>query len=160
MLSIGQLARQAGMQPSALRYYERMGLLVPAERVRNQRRYHPTVLGRLMVIKFCAFAGLSLEEIATILSDASEGRQQTRALAAEQAERIGKNIDELSLARDMMLAVSICGCPTPERCECGVMQPVLGRLRAHLQATLGPPSGGDFVHVTNAPEADSRPGPR
>lgn len=154
MLSIGQLAQQAGMQPSALRYYERMGLLDPTERVGGQRRYHPAVLGRLMVIKFCAFAGLSLEEIATILTDESEGRRHTRDLAAEHAERITLRLAELSLARDMMLAVSRCGCPSPERCACGAMEPVIMRLREHLQATLGAPSGDDFIHVAEAPEPE------
>jgi hypothetical protein len=46
-LAIGELAAQAGMSTSRLRYYERRGLIAPPPREAGRRRYHPTVLRRL-----------------------------------------------------------------------------------------------------------------
>ena len=71
-LSIGEVALRAGLNPSAIRYYERIGLLPDAERVSGQRRYDETVLGRLAVIEFAQRAGFTLAETRTLLSGFSE----------------------------------------------------------------------------------------
>ena len=46
VLTIGDLARRTGTAPSALRYYEELGLLHPATRVSGQRRYPPAAAQR------------------------------------------------------------------------------------------------------------------
>jgi MerR family transcriptional regulator, redox-sensitive transcriptional activator SoxR len=50
-LPMGEVARRAGLRPSALRYYERLGLLPSAARHNGQRRYTPAILGRLALIQ-------------------------------------------------------------------------------------------------------------
>jgi len=50
-LSISEVAKQIGLRPSAIRYYEQIGVLPPAHRVSGQRRYDPTVLYRLAIIQ-------------------------------------------------------------------------------------------------------------
>lgn len=60
---IGEIARRAGLRTSAVRYYERIGLLRPAPRAGGQRRYDPSALHRLSAIRLAQRAGFSLEEI-------------------------------------------------------------------------------------------------
>ena len=57
------MAQQIGLQPSAIRYYEQIGILLPAQRVSGQRRYDTTVLYRLAVIQRTRQSGFTLDEI-------------------------------------------------------------------------------------------------
>src|SRR5438270_5071207 len=62
-MTISEAARQAGLQPSAIRYYEQIGLLPAAERVNGQRRYDTSMLNRLAIIQRARQLGFTLEEI-------------------------------------------------------------------------------------------------
>src|SRR5215203_2359679 len=66
-LTIGQVARQAGLATSAIRYYESIGLLPEPERLSGQRRYAPDVLRRLGAIDVAKQAGFTLEETRALL---------------------------------------------------------------------------------------------
>lgn len=132
LLTIGELASVTGIAATALRFYEKRGLLEPVLRVGGQRRYDSSSVARLMVITFCRFAGLSLDDIASVVNDDSADRSTTRRIAVRQVESIDEQIARLKLARQMMHAVAQCTCASPEACECGVMAPVIRRLRAHL----------------------------
>src|ERR1700760_704891 len=68
MLRIGDLAAQAGVNASAVRYYERLGLLAaPTRPDGGQRRYQPEAVARLRKIEQLKALGLSLEEIAGVI---------------------------------------------------------------------------------------------
>src|SRR5213080_3633848 len=56
-ISIGEVARRAGLQASAIRYYEKIGLLPKTQRISGQRRYEPNVLNYLEVIDVAKRAG-------------------------------------------------------------------------------------------------------
>ena len=80
-LTISEVARQVGLKSSAIRYYEQLGILPPAERVSGQRRYDRTVLYRLAVVQRARQAGFSLDEIRTLCCRApagGAGRSQNR----------------------------------------------------------------------------------
>src|SRR3979490_2071431 len=62
-LTISQVARQIRLRPSAIRYYERIGLLPPAPRTSGQRRYDSTVLYQLAIVQQARQLGFTLEEI-------------------------------------------------------------------------------------------------
>src|SRR5215475_13295986 len=62
-LTISQVAQQIRLRPSAIRYYERIGLLPPAQRLSGQRRYDPAVLYRLAIIQRARQLRFSLSEI-------------------------------------------------------------------------------------------------
>src|SRR5215475_10816326 len=62
-LSISEVARQIGLRPSAIRYYEHIGILPRAQRVSGQRRYDVTALHRLVVIQRARQTGSTLTEI-------------------------------------------------------------------------------------------------
>jgi MerR family redox-sensitive transcriptional activator SoxR len=72
ILSIGEVARRAGLKSSAIRYYESIGLLPKPERISGQRRYGDSVLKRLAVIELAQRAGFTLAETRTLLNGFSE----------------------------------------------------------------------------------------
>ena len=61
-LRIGEVARQAGIATSALRYYERVGLLPAPPRVSKRRLYDQNILGRIRIILLARDAGFSVSE--------------------------------------------------------------------------------------------------
>src|SRR5690606_12602632 len=67
-LTIGEVARRAGVQTSAIRYYESVGLLSPPKRVNGRRRYDPTVLRRLALIQLARQAGFRIGELQVLFS--------------------------------------------------------------------------------------------
>src|SRR2546430_2282792 len=72
-LAIGEIARRAGLRPSAIRYYERVGLLPRPDRVSGRRRYDPEMLNLLAAIDVSKRAGFSLAEVATLFALAPGG---------------------------------------------------------------------------------------
>ena len=77
-LTISQVARQVGLNPSAIRYYEHLGILPRAFRVSGQRRYDRSVLYRLAVVQRAREAGFALDEIKALFFGFAEG---TRAFS-------------------------------------------------------------------------------
>ncbi len=67
LVPIGELARRTGVATSALRYYERIGLLSPAERAGQRRHYSPSSAERVALIRLCQDAGFTLAEIGRLL---------------------------------------------------------------------------------------------
>jgi MerR family transcriptional regulator, redox-sensitive transcriptional activator SoxR len=66
-LTIGELAARTGVSASTLRYYDRIGLVPASGRSGGQRRYDPTVVGRVRAVTLCQRSGFTLEEIAQLL---------------------------------------------------------------------------------------------
>ena len=68
-MSISQVAHQAGIRPSTLRYYEEIGLLPPPRRVSGRRQYDDSVFERLAIIQTAQQAGFTLAELRILLND-------------------------------------------------------------------------------------------
>ena len=83
LVPIGELARRTGTATSALRYYERIGLLSPAERVGQRRHYPPSSAERVALIRLFQDAGFTLAEIGRLLDGWSRawGRLAERKIA-------------------------------------------------------------------------------
>jgi DNA-binding transcriptional MerR regulator len=83
LVPIGELARRTGVATSALRYYERVGLLSPAERIGQRRHYQPSSAERVALIRLCQDAGFTLAEIGRLLEGWSRawGRLAERKIA-------------------------------------------------------------------------------
>ena len=122
-LSIGDVAQRAGLAASAIRYYERMGLVPEPPRVGGQRRYDEAVLRRLKMITVAKRAGFSLEEIRTLLHGPSADgslSNRWRRLAEEKLAEMERKLDEIEAAREILLQGMRCGCYSEEDCPaCG-----------------------------------------
>src|SRR5215472_525701 len=70
-LGIGELGRRTGLATSALRYYERIGLLQPEGRANGRRYYGPTSPERIALIRLCQDAGFTLAEVRAFLAAGS-----------------------------------------------------------------------------------------
>src|SRR5438034_7449264 len=79
LLTVSQVAERSGFAPSALRFYEREGLIQATRTSGNQRRYERGVLRRLAFIRAARNVGLSLEEVAAALAALPDSRTPTRA---------------------------------------------------------------------------------
>jgi MerR family redox-sensitive transcriptional activator SoxR len=106
-LTVGQVAERSGVAASALRFYERQGLLTSERTAGNQRRYRGDVLCRVVMIRACQRVGLSIAEIRAALATMPEGHIPTRAdwerlaqyLRAElhdRVEQLNRLLDEFS----------------------------------------------------------------
>ena len=82
-MQIGELAQHTGLTPSRIRFYERIGLLRPAERQANgYRRYPDEAVLTLRLIATAQRAGFSLDELRTLLPEGSTRRWDRPALLA------------------------------------------------------------------------------
>lgn len=112
---IGELAARFGLRASALRYYERRGLLTPTSRVGGRRCYDERAVRRLAFIRLGQAAGLSLEEIALLL-DSGDGARW-RATVSRRVACIAAEITELELARSLLERSLLCPADHPlEEC--------------------------------------------
>ena len=121
-LSIGEVSERTGIAATALRYYERVGLLPEPDRVGGQRRYHESILRRLKVIQLCKAAGFALDDIAVLLDDAP-GRPAARALAHAKLAEIDRQMQVLAQAREIIEWGMRCTCPSIDACTCGIHPP-------------------------------------
>src|SRR5215470_16998940 len=78
-LTVGEVARRSGFAESAIRYYERLGLLSATRTAGGQRRFERSMLRRLAFIRAARNIGLSLAEVAEALASLPAGRTPTRA---------------------------------------------------------------------------------
>jgi MerR family transcriptional regulator, redox-sensitive transcriptional activator SoxR len=120
-LTVGEVAERSGFAPSALRYYEREGL-VPAERTEGgQRRYARSVLRRLAFIRAARHVGLTLEEIRESLDELPRSRTPTRQdwtrISRLWRERLNAEIEALEALRDGLDSCIGCGCLSLKRCR-------------------------------------------
>jgi MerR family transcriptional regulator, redox-sensitive transcriptional activator SoxR len=120
LLTVSDVAARSGFAPSALRFYEREGLLTAIRTTGNQRRYQRSVLRRLAFIRAARNVGLSLEEVAAALATLPAGRTPTRAdwtrLSRDWRQRLDDQITALEELRDGLDSCIGCGCLSLKRC--------------------------------------------
>jgi len=118
-LTIGQLAQRAGLATSAIRFYERTGVLPAPARVAGQRRYGPDAVRRLRVLEVAKRAGFSLDETKVLLHGADTGSgasEAPRELAARKVPEIDAHIARAQAMRDWMRAAADCTCSSFDVC--------------------------------------------
>lgn len=98
--TIGQLARQADVPTSTVRYYERRGLLTPdARSASNYRLYSDEALDRLRFVRSAQAAGFTLSDITALLrfrDDTTAPCQQVQSLIADRLDRVTEQLAYLS----------------------------------------------------------------
>jgi MerR family redox-sensitive transcriptional activator SoxR len=120
LLTVGAVAERSGFATSALRYYERLGLISSTRTSGGQRRYQRNVLRRLAFIRAARNVGLSLDEAAAALATLPGGRTPTKAdwtrLSQSWRHRLDDQIEALSRLRDGLDSCIGCGCLSLRRC--------------------------------------------
>lgn len=118
-MKIGELAQRASLNASAIRYYEKIGLLAPPHRSGGQRRYSPDALDRVLLILFAGEMGFSLPEIKLFLS----GLRDNAPVGPRWKKLVTKKIAELeaSIARGLRLKTVLqgllhCRCASLKQC--------------------------------------------
>jgi MerR family transcriptional regulator, redox-sensitive transcriptional activator SoxR len=128
--SISEVAEATGLQSSALRYYERQGLITPAARVSGRRRYDPSVLQRLAAIALLQEAGFTIAEVGQLLGPGTS-QQTWREMAEEKLEEIDTHLEHVAAARELLVAALRCDCSGVD--TCGLVSTRRGRHRQVVQ---------------------------
>jgi DNA-binding transcriptional MerR regulator len=114
-LDIGEVAHRAGIPASALRFYEKKGLVVSVGRHGLRRQYDRDVLERLALIALGRSAGFSLDEIARMF--APDGRLQVdRPMLTSKANELDLTIRKLAAMRDGLRHAAACRAPSHMEC--------------------------------------------
>ena len=119
LLGIGEVANASGKAPSAIRYYESIGLLSEPARVSGRRRYPAEVVRSLAVIETAQRAGLSLDDVRLLLRASAEDAgavEQLREVAERRLPVLCEAIARAELVREWLEQAADCCCPTLETC--------------------------------------------
>jgi DNA-binding transcriptional MerR regulator len=138
-LDIGEVSARAGVRPSALRYYEEIGLISSISRHGLRRQFPPEVVLQLKLITMGKAAGFSLDEICGMFG--SDGAPDLpRAALQEKADDLDRQIHQLRSLRDTLRHVA--DCPAPSHLECPTFRRLvnLAGRRGAARARKRPPT--------------------
>ena len=125
-LSISDVARQMRLRPSAIRYYEKLGILPKPERVSGKRCYDGTVLYRLAVIQQAREAGFRLPEIRALFfgfQERTRAEARWRRLADRKLGELDTLASQISNMRTMLKRMKVkCHCKTLEVCGKAILE--------------------------------------
>ena len=125
LLTVAEVSARSGFAASALRYYERLGLIEAGRSSGGQRRYRRSVLRRLAFVRAARNIGLSLDEVAAALATLPDGRTPTKSdwarLSRSWRARLDEQIAGLLALRDGLDSCIGCGCLSLRRC--GISNP-------------------------------------
>ena len=121
LLSIGEVAERSGMAASAIRFYDRQGLIQAERTSSGQRRFRRDVLRRIACIRIAQRVGLSLDEIVTALADLPADRapnkQDWERLTRGWRDRLDQRIALLEALRGGLSSCIGCGCLSLRTCS-------------------------------------------
>ncbi|MGN6791980.1 MAG: MerR family transcriptional regulator [Streptosporangiaceae bacterium] len=118
-LTIGELAALAGKRPSSIRYYEEIGVLPQPSRIAGRRVYDSSTVRTLAVIETAQRAGMTLDEISTLLSASPHDAQaapRLRELAERKLPAVTALIERSELVRSWLECAARCECPDLDDC--------------------------------------------
>jgi MerR family transcriptional regulator, redox-sensitive transcriptional activator SoxR len=120
LLTIGEVARQAGIRTSTLRYYEQMGLLAATMRVQGgHRRYASDVFQRLAVLQLAKRAGLTLAEMQQLLAGfpaSIPASERWQVLVPQKIQEVEALLDRLQQTKHLLQHLLVCECLQVEEC--------------------------------------------
>ena len=121
MLTIGELSRRSGVSQSALRFYERQGLIAAERTDGNQRRYPSVTLRRVALVQAGKAAGIPLERIRQALETLPAGKPPTKRdwqrLSASWGRELDERIATLEAIRTRLTTCIGCGCLSLQTCR-------------------------------------------
>jgi MerR family redox-sensitive transcriptional activator SoxR len=116
-LSISDVAASSGLRPSALRYYEEVGLISPAGRSGGRRIYRPDVLPRLALVALAQEVGFTIPEIAALLGGHADGKERWREMCDRKLGEIDVQIENLQAMKRLLRTAAACECSRMDACE-------------------------------------------
>ena len=125
-LTISEVARQVGLQPSAIRYYEQIGILLPAQRISGQRRYDTTVLYRLAIIQRARQLGFTLDEVRQLFfgfRNVARPSERWQKLSQRKLAELDGLMDRIrTVRRFLKKMMQNCRCETLDQCGKGILR--------------------------------------
>lgn len=121
LFTIGETAERCDIATSTLRFYEKRGLIHSTRTSGNQRRYHPSVLRKVSVIKAAQTLGLTLEEIENAFATLPDSRTPTKKdwerMASKWKDQLDNQIIQLQRLRNNLSGCIGCGCLSLKICS-------------------------------------------
>jgi MerR family redox-sensitive transcriptional activator SoxR len=118
-MKIGELARRAGLNPSAIRFYEKAGVLEAPHRASGQRRYPDEALDRVLLVRFASEMGFTLSEIRVFLrglrNDVPVG-PRWRKLALRKIVEVDETIRRTRRLKSLLEHLLRCRCASLQVC--------------------------------------------
>ncbi len=152
-MKIGELAARAELASSAIRYYEKVGLLAPAERISGQRRYSSAALDRLLLIRFAGEMDFTLAEIKLFLNGFRENTpvsQRWRKLTTRKISELQQRLHFTQRLLDLLQRLQHCRCVQLHQCITGLsLSPRLQALR--ISRNKGPRLVARSLHHRSEP---------
>lgn len=124
-MTISEVARRVGLRPSAIRYYEQLGILEPAGRSSGQRRYDNSVLFRLAAVQRARQAGFTLDEVRRLFFGFRTGTRASvrwRKLAREKLADLENVSRQIEAMQKLLLRLQKCPCESLESCGRGIFE--------------------------------------
>lgn len=121
-MDISEVARKSGVAASALRYYERQGLIQSVARDGARRKFMPAVLDQLALIALGQAAGFSLDEIRRMLTPGGEPNIDRGTLSAK-ADELDRMVKRLKAMSEGLRHAAVC--PAPSHAACPSFQRLL-----------------------------------
>src|SRR5713101_7732858 len=118
-MKIGQLAARANLNASAIRYYEKRGLLAPPQRLGGQRRYPSDALDCILLIHFATDMGFTLAEIKLFLSGLRDNTlvgPRWKKLAARKLTEVDQSIARSLQLKSLLQGLLRCRCASLQQC--------------------------------------------
>ncbi len=118
-MKIGQLARSAGLNASAIRYYEKRGLLAAPQRLGGHRRYPADALDRILLIRFATEMGFTLAEIKLFLSglhDNTPVGPRWKKLATRKLAEVDQSLARSIKLKSLLQGLLHCRCASLQQC--------------------------------------------
>jgi MerR family redox-sensitive transcriptional activator SoxR len=118
-MKIGELASRSGLNASAIRYYERRGLLPAPHRAGGQRRYSADALDRVLLIRFASEMGFTLSEINVFLNglrDEAPSRAALEKLAHRKIQEVEGSIERARRLKSLLEHLLHCQCISLQAC--------------------------------------------
>ena len=143
LVPIGELARRTGVATSALRYYERIGLLAPAARAGRRRHYPPSVAERVALIRLYQDAGFTLAEIGRMLAARIQGREGWGAVAERKIAELDARIADAQRAKTLI--EHALECPHRDLLDCPSFRSVLAAQLTAVGRRQRPPSASTRI---------------
>ena len=130
MLTISDVARQVGLRPSAIRYYEQIGVLPRPQRASGQRRYDDAALYRLATLQRARQIGFTLDEIRKLFFGFRNGTppsERWRKLSQQKLAELEQLVHSIKVIQLALQNQGKCGCASLEECGKGLLKKQCGK---------------------------------